>query len=78
MAATSAGSGAPGDISRANATKILVPVGPGPTENPVSCSTSTDPIGYAGEMTVVCDFTDIPLNAQTVLITVAGGYYVDR
>jgi hypothetical protein len=70
-----AGSSAPGDISRADVTVALEPVGPGSTQNPVSCSVSVTPGGYAGEMEVVCDFSAVPVNVYTVQVTVDGGYY---
>jgi hypothetical protein len=67
---------APGDISRANITVALVPVGPGGEEVPLLCTTSVAPDGYAGEMTVVCDWTEVPVNTYTVEVTVNDtGYY---
>jgi hypothetical protein len=77
LPAEPAGGVAPGDIALANVAIILVPVGPGSSMSPLSCSTTVAPIGYAGEMTMVCDFTDIPVNVYTVQVTVSGGYYVD-
>jgi hypothetical protein len=66
---------APGDISRANVAVTLVPVGPGGPESPVACAISVAPAGYAGEMTVVCDWTGVPVNTYTVQVVVDGGYY---
>jgi hypothetical protein len=66
---------APGDISRANVTVILVPVGPGSPVSPDACIISVAPDGYAGEITVVCDWTGVPVNTYTVQVTVDGGYY---
>ncbi|UCH58259.1 MAG: hypothetical protein JSV61_08520, partial [Anaerolineales bacterium] len=66
---------APGDISRANVSVTLVPVGPGGNLSPLACSTSVDPGGYAGEITVVCDFDGIPVNTYMVEVIVDGGYY---
>jgi hypothetical protein len=68
---------APGDISRAAVTMALVPVGPG-SPIPGSCATSVDTtIGYAGELTLVCDFDDVPVNTYSVEVTVGGGYYAE-
>jgi hypothetical protein len=65
---------APGDISRANVAVEVVPVGPGPGPS-FSCTTSVAPIGYAGEITIVCDLDGVPVNVYTVQVTVDGGYY---
>jgi hypothetical protein len=69
------GNVAPGDISRANATVNLVPVGPGSNQTTASCSSSVTPTGYAGEKTAVCDFGSVPVGVYTVQATVNGGYY---
>ena len=66
---------APGDISRASVAVTLVPVGPGGEEFPLSCAASVDPVGYAGEITVACDFDEVPVNTYTVVVVVDGGYY---
>jgi hypothetical protein len=65
---------APGDISRANVAVEVVPVGPGSGPS-FSCTTSFAPIGYAGEITIVCDLDGVPVNVYTVQVTVDGGYY---
>jgi hypothetical protein len=65
---------APGDISRADVAVSVVPVGPGSGPS-FSCMTSFSPGGYAGEITVVCDFADVPVNVYTVEVIVDGGYY---
>jgi hypothetical protein len=65
---------APGDISRANVAVAVEPVGPGSGPS-FLCTTSFAPGGYAGEMTVVCDFVGVPVNVYTVHVTVDGGYY---
>jgi uncharacterized repeat protein (TIGR01451 family) len=70
-----AGAPVPGDISRANVSMSLVPVGPGSSVNPLSCTTSFSPSGYAGEMTVMCDFAKVPVSTYTVQVVVDGGYY---
>ncbi len=69
-----AGSSHPGDISRANVAVAIIPVGPGSPVNP-TCTTSVDPGGYAGEITVVCEFDGVPVNTYTVTVTIDGGYY---
>jgi hypothetical protein len=65
---------APGDISRANVAVTVVPVGPGSGPS-FSCTTSFAPGGYAGVITVICDFTGVEVNVYTVQVTVDGGYY---
>jgi hypothetical protein len=66
---------APGDISRASVTVTLAPVGPGSPVSPTSCTTSVAPVGYAGEMTITCDFDSVPVNTYTLQVVVGGGYY---
>jgi hypothetical protein len=65
---------APGDISRANVAVAVVPVGPGSGPS-FSCTASFAPVGYAGEITIVCDFAAVEVNVYTVQVTVDGGYY---
>ena len=52
----------------------LVPVGPGGAL-PGSCSTPAAPTGYAGKMTVVCNFDNVAVNTHLASVTVDGGYY---
>ncbi|HSF80859.1 MAG TPA: S8 family serine peptidase, partial [Anaerolineales bacterium] len=75
LPADPAGSGSPGDIERANVSMTLVPVGPGPNQGPITCSSAVVPGGYAGEMTVVCEFGNVPVNTYLVQVIVGGGYY---
>jgi hypothetical protein len=66
---------APGDISRADFAVTLVPVGLGGLVDPISCNSSLAPIGYAGELTVNCNFDGVPVNTYTLQVIVDGGYY---
>jgi hypothetical protein len=68
---------APGDISRANVAVEVVPVGPG-SGPAFSCTTSFAPVGYAGEITIVCDLDAVPVNVYTVEVTVDGGFYAGQ
>jgi uncharacterized repeat protein (TIGR01451 family) len=71
-----------GDISLAQVTMTLVPVGPGGSESPTSCSASTSP-GLVDPdsphdydiLTVSCDFEDVPVNTYVVQVDVGGDYY---
>jgi len=66
---------APGDISRANVAVALVPVGPGSPVS-ISCALTVDPsTGYAGQITLVCDFDGVPVNTYTFQVLIDGGYY---
>jgi len=66
---------APGDISLAQVSIVLVPVGPGSNVQSVACSSSIAGSGYDAVLTVVCDFEDAEVNAYAVQVTVGGGYY---
>jgi hypothetical protein len=66
---------APGDISRASFAVTLVPVGPGGLVSAISCNSSLAPDGYAGEITINCDFDGVPVNTYTLQVVVDGGYY---
>jgi hypothetical protein len=69
------GSTAPGDISLANVSMNLTPVGPGGS-SPGTCPTgSVSGTGYSSELTVTCAFENVPVNTYTVEVTVNGGYY---
>jgi len=71
-----------GDISLANVSMSLIPVGPGGPEAPTSCSASTSP-GLSDPdsphdyevLTVSCDFEDVPVNTYIVQVDVGGDYY---
>jgi hypothetical protein len=67
---------APGDISRANVTVELVPVGAGGPVSSITCSSAFDAsFGYAGEVTVTCELDAVPVNTYTFEVTVDGDYY---
>jgi PKD repeat protein len=63
---------APGDISLAEVSMSLVPVGPGGGETAV-CTTQgeTTELGLKFE----CEFDDLPVNTYSAEATVGGGYY---
>jgi uncharacterized repeat protein (TIGR01451 family) len=71
-----------GDISLAGVTMSLVSVGPGGSENPQSCTTTTTP-GLSDPdspynydlLTVSCDFDTVPVNTYVVQVNVGGDYY---
>jgi hypothetical protein len=71
-----------GDISLAQVTMTLLPVGPGGPESPLACTTSTSP-GLADldspfdydVLTLSCDFDAVPVNTYVVQVTVGGNYY---
>lgn len=65
----------PGDIELPEVTMIVQPVGPG---SPVTGTCTTDSVlgsGYDAIKTVVCSFTNVPVNTYSVEVTVEGGYY---
>jgi len=53
----------------------LVPVGPGSTAPPADCTDTVEGVGYEGQLTVTCDFANVPVNTYTVEVSVQGGYY---
>jgi hypothetical protein len=61
----------PGDISLAQVSMSLVPVGPG---GPV-VGTAGEPILEDGRQCVTFGFDGVPVNAYTVQVEVGGGYY---
>jgi hypothetical protein len=66
----------PGDINFAEASVLLVPVGPGGNLSPVGpCSSVVSDIGYAARKEVTCGFDNVPVNTYTVQVLVNGGYY---
>jgi hypothetical protein len=58
-----------GDISKAEVTMSLVPVGPGGTEVPTSCTPTTT------TGTVTCGFNEVPVETYTVEVVIGGNYY---
>jgi uncharacterized repeat protein (TIGR01451 family) len=66
----------PGDINLASVSVTLESVGPGPSVT-VNC-TSTGAVtafDYSAVLEVSCDFSGVPVNTYTVMVTVDGGYY---
>jgi Bacterial Ig domain len=61
----------PGDISLAEVSMTLVPVGPGSPVGPISCSLEEVETG-----TFTCEFNDVAVNTYAVQVTVDGGYYI--
>jgi len=67
---------APGNISLAQVSMTLVPVGPGSTVTGVCTPVLTGSgDSYADYLTVTCGFDNAPVNSYNVALTVAGGYY---
>lgn len=65
-----------GDINLAEVSISLVPVGPGPSVNPASCSRTVAGTGYDATLTLNCGFNDVNVNTYEVMVTVNGGYYI--
>ena len=63
-----------GDLSLAEVSMRLVPVGPGSPVEP-SCSMSESGTGYDATLTFNCEFSDVPVNTYEIQVTVDGGYY---
>jgi len=62
----------PGDISLANVTMDLVPVGPGSAVPATGC-VSDNSVGVV--QTVTCSFSAVPVETYTVEVTIGGDYY---
>jgi YbbR domain-containing protein len=67
---------APGDISLADVSMTLVPVGPGGPIPPTSSSSSVSGTGYDAVQKATFTFTGVPVNTYTVQVTIDGNYYV--
>jgi uncharacterized repeat protein (TIGR01451 family) len=65
----------PGEISSADVSVSLVPIGPGSPVEPTSCSGTESGTGYDATLTLICEFNDVMVNTYAVQITVGGGYY---
>jgi hypothetical protein len=66
----------PGDINLADVSVTLEAVGPG-SSVPVNC-TPTGTVAdfdYGAVLEVTCDFSGVPVNTYTAMVTVDGGYY---
>ena len=66
----------PGDISLAEVSVSLLPVGPGSPAEPTSCSLEVVGTGYDATLTLTCEFNDVAVNTYAVQVTVDGGYYI--
>ena len=65
----------PGDISLAEVSVSLVPVGPGSPAEPTSCSLEVVGTDYDAILTLTFGFNDVAVNTYAVQVTVDGGYY---
>ncbi len=65
----------PGDISLAEVSMSLVPVGPGSPVQGVCIPGSVSGSGYDAVKTVICSFDDVPVNTYTADVNVEGGFY---
>ena len=66
----------PGNLADADVAIVLQPLGPGGTVGPVGpCAQRIDGSGYDQELTVVCTFDDVPVDAYSVNATVNGDVY---
>ena len=61
----------PADLTLGDWTIDLVPVGPGGTEGPESCT----PMLSNGTLTLTCSFADIPVNTYEVVVRDRNGYF---
>jgi VCBS repeat-containing protein len=66
----------PGDINLANVSVTLESVGPGSSVT-VNCTSigAVTAFDYSAVLEVTCDFSGVPVNTYTVMVTVGGGYY---
>jgi hypothetical protein len=67
--------GAPGDISLAEVSMTLSPVGPGAPVTGVCAPVGVENTGYDAVLTVQCDFSEVPVNTYTVQAFVIASYY---
>lgn len=61
-----------GDLSPADVTAVLTPIGPGSPVDGSCTETGTGPV------TVKCGFDDVPVGTYSVMFTVSGGYFVGQ
>jgi PKD repeat protein/flagellar hook assembly protein FlgD len=66
---------APGDIGLAQVVITLEPVGPGSPMSATCSNIGLSGIAYDAVLTAACNFTGVPVNTYSVLVTVGGGYY---
>ena len=67
----------PGDISLAQVSMLLQPVGPGGTETGTCVPGAVTGNGYDAILAVTCNFNEVPVNTYAIDASVGGGYYVD-
>ena len=65
----------PGDISLAQGTLQLVPVGPGSSIDGPCTPGTVNGSGYDAYLPVTCIFNNVPVNTYTIAATVGGSYY---
>jgi hypothetical protein len=65
----------PGDISLADISMALIPMGPGNPETGTCNPPGVIGTGYDAELTVTCDFTGVPVNTYAVSASIGGDYY---
>ena len=66
----------PSDISLAEVSVSLVPVGPGSPAEPTSCSLEVVGTGYDAILALTFGFNDVAVNTYAVQVTVDRGYYI--
>ncbi len=64
-----------GEISLSDISMSLIPVGPGGSVSPVSCSEAAAGAGYDGVVMMTCTFSDVEVNTYTLTVLVAGEFY---
>ena len=64
----------PGDISLAEVSMTLEPVGPGPSVSS-TCTPANSGSDYDAVQTVTCSFETVPVNTYTAVVSVGGDYY---
>ncbi|MBW7882750.1 MAG: Ig-like domain-containing protein, partial [Caldilineaceae bacterium] len=64
-----------GDISQANVSMQLVPIGPGGSVAPTGCTTELHDVDYNARLTLTCGFDVVAINTYAVEVTVGGMNY---
>jgi hypothetical protein len=64
----------PGSLLDADVSIALQPIGPGGGIGATRCERQLEGTGYDQEITVTCTFDDVPIDAYSVVATVAGSY----
>jgi hypothetical protein len=70
-----AGAAEPGDLTHAEVTMTLVPVGPGGNVDGACAPGEVTGTGYDSALPVSCRFSAVPVGTYTVSAVVDGGYY---